>query len=161
MTGADFTNVVNGITLNVKKPASTPDLSGRTYRLMGIEKQMDTSGHIQIQRLRGDDDRLIFNGDGSQVSMTYNGLDSISRIADNADFSTETNPASGTIDHPVTVASNGAINFTQTAADPNGFTREWQGFVSASNNIIILRSIERANDGSTYKMGIYVAIPVL
>lgn len=160
-TGNDFTAVGNGITLNVRTPGSTPDLSGRTYRLMGIEKQMDASGQIQIQRLRGDDDRLIFSGDGSQVSVAYHGLDHISRIADDEDFSTATNPVSGTIDHSVSIASNGAISFTQTVTGTDGYTREWKGFVSDSNNIIILRSIERATDGSGYKAGIYVAIPVL
>jgi len=160
-TGPDFSNVSNGITLNVKKPATTPDLSGRTYRLMGIEKQMSISGRIRIQRVRGDDDRLIFNGDGSQVSITYHGIDRLSRNADNDDFSAQTDPTNSTVDLPVAVASNGAINFTQTAAGTNGFTREWKGFVSASNNIIILRSIKRATNGTGFKIGIFVAIPVL
>ena len=96
-----------------------------------------------------------------QCWTAYHGLDHISRIADSEDFSTETDPASGTIDHSVSIASYGAISFTQTVTGTDGFTREWKGFVSASSNIIILRSIERANDGSGYKAGIYVAIPVL
>lgn len=157
----DFTMANNGISLSVKQPSTTPDLSGRTYRLMGIEKQMNTTGEIRFERLRGDDDRLIFSDDGTQVTISYNGTDIISRNSDISDFTSTTDTNSEAIDHTVTIAGDGAINFTQTVTGTDGFTREWKGFVSDSNNIIILRSIERADDGSGYKIGIYVAIPVL
>ena len=157
---SDLTMANNGLSLSVRKPSSAPDLSGRTYRLMGIEKQMDTTGATRFERLRGDDDRLTFSGDGTQVSISYNGTDILSRSSDTTDFTITTSTSSGTIDHAVTVASDGAINFTQTVAGTGGYTREWKGFVSASTNIIILRCIERADDGSNYSMGIYVAFPV-
>ena len=158
-TAPDFTFVANGQLLMVRKPTGAPDLSGRSYRLMGVEKQMDDDSHIRIQRLRGDNDKLTFSADGSHVSLSYSGRDVIARNADNADFTVTTTTDSGTVDHAVTIGSDGAISFAQVDTI-DGFVRNWTGYISASTNIIILSSIERANDGTSYSLGSYIAIPV-
>jgi hypothetical protein len=151
-----ITDASNGLSLSVRLPTTAPNLDGHSYRLMGIEKWMDTSGRIEIARLRGDDDRLTFNNDGT-VTLYYNGMDRVSRNVDNADYTLISDTSSGTFNQVVTIANDGAISFTLDTTDS---TREFQGFVSASTDIIILRSIERAKDASAYATGLFVAIPV-
>ncbi|MDH5445710.1 MAG: hypothetical protein OEY52_09150 [Gammaproteobacteria bacterium] len=143
----------------VRKPANTPDLANRTYRLIGLEKIMNTSGQIEINRFRGDDDTISFNTDASKVTVSINGVDRMSQVSNKGDFSVTTVAETYSTTTPVFVGTDGNIAFAQ---NNEGYLHYWAGFISESGNIIILTALQGTTDeGNSQKgAGQYIAIPV-
>jgi hypothetical protein len=156
MGGSFISSTTMGFSIAVRKPAAMPNLAARSYRLMGMEKSFATDGEITISRIRGDDDRLIFSGDGLQITATYNDVDTMSRPNDVSDFIDETVDESGEMIVDVSLDQDGAINFTERNTD-SAYTREWKGFVSGFGNLIVLKVTQRSDDGTRFSQGFYLA----
>lgn len=151
------TAAISGHLMAVKKPSTKPDLSNRTYRLIGVETIMDISGQKNVERIKGDDDRLSFNADATQVTEIVNGIDKLIQPLNNANYTLSATADSANKIHDVTIGTTGKISFVETDAS---YTRTWSGYVSESGNIIVLSVIHRQNDESKKSAGNYIAIPV-
>jgi len=145
---ATLTNLERGAFFGVPLGSTTPDLTGRNYRLLSQEIWFDSTGPISLSRIS--DATLTFD---SNVSATLSPHATRSAVRE-SDFAgpvsvNEETAISETAG--VTLAADGAITATLT----DGTVVE--GYVSADRNLLLMRYTYAS--GGDVEMGLIVGVP--
>ncbi len=143
-----LTNMQRDASYGVPLGSTTPDLTGRSYRLLSQEIWLDSTGPITLSRVSGA--TLTFD---SNVSATLSPHGSRSAVRD-SDFAGPISVNEETANSEtagVTLAADGAI--TSTLADGTVI----EGYVSADRNLLLMRYTYAA--GGDVEIGLIVGVP--
>jgi hypothetical protein len=145
-----LTNMERGASFGVPLGSTTPDLTGRNYRLLSQELWFESTGSISISRIS--DATLTFN---SNVDATLSPHSTRSAVRAN-DFSGPTSVNEETANSEtagVTLAADGAIMLTLA----DGTVVE--GYVSADRNLLLMRYTYAS--GGDVEIGLIVGVPAI
>jgi len=143
-----LTNMERGASYGVPLGSTTPDLTGRNYRLLSQEIWFDSTGPITISRISGA--TLTFN---SNVDATLSPHSTRSAVRA-SDFAGPTSVNEETVNSEtagVTLAADGAIMLTLA----DGTVVE--GYVSADRNLLLMRYTYVS--GGDVEIGLVVGVP--
>lgn len=147
--GQVLTETTRDALFGVPLGSTTPNLTGRSYRLMSQEIEFGANGSIAISRVSG---ATLTFGSNTDATLSPHSLRSAVRASD-SDGPTSVNEESANAETAfVTLAANGAIVIT--LADGTVI----DGFVSKDLNLLMMRVTFADTNG--LNLGLVVGVPV-